>query len=109
MIPPSSFPPSGAFVPLQPLVPKKTLRAMRFICNAPHARAVSLVGDFNAWDPAVHPMTQMPDRAWFLSVELPHGHHRYAFLVDGHLTLDPRAQGIAHNDKGERVSLVPVS
>ena len=54
-------------------------------------------------------MKQMPDRCWLLTVELKHGHHRYAFLVDGVLTLDPRAQGITRNDKGERVSLVPVS
>ena len=88
---------------------KKTLRTMNFICNAPQAGAVSLVGDFNQWDPAKHPMRQMPDRMWLLAVDLPHGHHRYAFLVDGTLTLDPRAQGVTRNDKGERVSLVPVS
>lgn len=88
---------------------RKTLRAVNFICNAPHAQAVSVVGDFNGWNPAAHPMRQTPDRAWFLAVELPHGHHRYAFLVDGTLTLDPRAQGITRNDQGERVSLVPVS
>jgi len=44
-----------------------------------------------------------------LTVELHHGHHRYAFRVDGALTLDPMAQGITRNDAGERVSLVPVS
>jgi hypothetical protein len=44
-----------------------------------------------------------------LTINLKHGHHRYAFLVDGVLNLDPRAQGITRNDKGERVSLVPVS
>ena len=54
-------------------------------------------------------MKRMPDGAWSATVELKHGHHRYAFLVDGNLTLDPRAQGITRNDKGERVSLVPVS
>jgi glucokinase len=32
-----------------------------------------------------------------------------AFLVDGVLTLDPHAQGITRNDKGERVCLIPVS
>jgi 1,4-alpha-glucan branching enzyme len=95
--------------PPKRLIPKKTLRAMNFICLAPQAQAVSLVGDFNEWNPAAHPMKRMPDRAWFVTVELNHGHHRYAFLVDGTLTLDPRAQGITHNDKGERVSLVPVS
>jgi 1,4-alpha-glucan branching enzyme len=87
----------------------KPLRAINFICVAPQAKAVSLVGDFNNWDPTVHPMKQMPDKAWFKTLELKHGHHRYAFLVDGHLTLDPRAQGVTRNDKGERVSLVPVS
>ena len=88
---------------------RKPLRAINFVCNTPEAKAVSLVGDFNNWDPGAHPMKQMPDRAWLLNVELKHGHHRYAFLVDGQLTLDPRAQGVTRNDKGERVSMVPVS
>jgi len=88
---------------------KKPLRAVNFICPAPQAKLVSLVGDFNQWNPDTHPMKQMPDRAWMINVELKHGHHRYAFLVDGVITLDPRAQGITRNDKGERVSLVPVS
>ena len=88
---------------------KQTLRPTNFVCNAPQAKSVSLVGDFNNWNPLSLPMKQMPDRAWLLNVELRHGHHRYAFLVDGVLTLDPRGQGIARNDKGERVSLIPVS
>lgn len=87
----------------------QNLRAQTFICNAPQAQSVSLVGDFNQWNPGMHPMKQMPDRAWLITVELKHGHHRYAFLVDGQLTLDPRGQGITRNDKGERVSLVPIS
>lgn len=88
---------------------KKVLRPVNFICNAPQAHSVSVVGDFNAWDANAHPMRQMPDRAWLLTIEMPHGHHRYAFSVDGQLVLDPRAQGITRNDKGERVSMVPVS
>jgi 1,4-alpha-glucan branching enzyme len=87
----------------------KNLRAINFVCHATQAHSVSLVGDFNKWDPAAHPMKKMPDHSWLLNVELKHGHHRYAFLVDGVLTLDPRAQGVTRNDKGERVSLVPVS
>ena len=87
----------------------RNLRAMNFICQAPEAQSVSLVGDFNQWTPHAHPMKQMPDGAWLLTVELKHGHHRYAFLVDGVLTLDPRAQGITRNDQNERVSLIPVS
>jgi 1,4-alpha-glucan branching enzyme len=88
---------------------RKPLRAVNFICHAPNAKSVSLVGDFNGWNPATHPMKAMPDRSWLLTLELKHGHHRYAFLVDGVLTLDPHAQGITRNEKGERVCLVPVS
>ncbi|MGA2556884.1 MAG: isoamylase early set domain-containing protein [Verrucomicrobiota bacterium] len=87
----------------------RNLRPVNFICHAPQAKHVSLVGDFNHWNPKSHPMSRRPDGGWLLQVELRHGHHRYAFLVDGHLTLDPRAQGIGRNDQGERVSLVPVS
>jgi 1,4-alpha-glucan branching enzyme len=99
----------SSFGLLKPLVPKKTLRALNFICNAPQAHSVSLVGDFNEWNPTAHPMKRMPDGAWLLNVELLHGHHRYAFSVDGTLTLDPRAQGIARDDNGARVSLIAVS
>jgi 1,4-alpha-glucan branching enzyme len=88
---------------------QKTLRSINFICHAPQAAKVCLVGDFNHWDPEANPMKHMPDRSWLLSINLKHGHHRYAFLVDGVLTLDPHAQGITRNDMGERVSLVPVS
>ena len=88
---------------------KKALRAVNFICHATKAKAVSVVGDFNHWDPKAHPMKRMPDHSWLLTIQLKNGHHRYAFWVDGILSLDPHAQGITRNDKGERVSLVPVS
>ena len=87
----------------------RNLRTVNFVCHAPEAKAVGLVGDFNDWDPTKHPMRKMPDGAWTIGVELRHGHHRYAFMVDGTMTLDPRAQGITRNDQGQRVSMVPVS
>ena len=88
---------------------KQPLRAVNFTCTAAQAQTVRLVGDFNGWNPAATPMKRLPDRSWQATVELKHGHHRYAFLVDGQLTLDPRAQGITRNDEGERVCLLPVS
>ena len=88
---------------------QKPLRAVNFICHAVQAKTVYLIGDFNGWNATAHPMKQMPDRSWLLTLELKHGHHRYAFLVDEVVTLDPRAQGITRDDKGNRVSLVPVS
>ena len=87
----------------------KPMQAVNFICTAPEAQSVNLVGDFNDWNPRAHPMKQLVDKAWTLRADLKHGHHRYAFMVDQVLTLDPRAMGITRNDKGERVSMVAVS
>ncbi len=87
----------------------KPMQAVNFICSATEAQAVSLVGDFNNWDPKANPLKQLADKAWTVQVTIKHGHHRYAFIVDNVLTLDPRGMGITRNDKGERVSMVAVS
>lgn len=89
--------------------PRQTLRAVNFVCRAPEAGAVSLVGDFNGWNPSSHRMKQGPDKSWTIQAEMKHGHHRYAFLVDDILTLDPQAMGVTRNDQNERVSLMSVS
>src|SRR4249919_2262240 len=81
------------------------LRSVVFICEAPTAVAVTLVGDFNSWNPFSHPQ-QQPDGGWMVRLEMKHGHHRYAYLVDGILTLDPRAMGVTRNDEGQRVALI---
>ena len=94
---------------LKPLIPKKPLRAVNFICTDTMARSVHLVGDFNHWNPLSHPMRRQPDGAWLLQVELSHGYHQYMFLVDGQMRLDPRAQGKSRSKQGEMVSMVGVS
>jgi 1,4-alpha-glucan branching enzyme len=88
---------------------KRTRHHVNFFCHAPGATRVSLIGDFNHWQPNVHPMRQMPDGSWMASLELPHGYHQYLFLVDGKPVLDPNASGKARNERGEPVSLIPVS
>ena len=54
-------------------------------------------------------MKKGSDGIWTARVDLRHGHHRYAFEVDGHFVLDPTAMGITRDDKGARVSLIAVS
>ena len=80
-----------------------------FFCRAPEAQSVSLIGDFNGWDPAANPMNRMPDGGWMVRLELSHGHHQYQFLVDGKPTLDPNAMGKVHNERNETVSLIAIS
>ena len=88
---------------------KKTFRPVNFVCQAPGAKRVTLVGDFNDWHPDALPLKKQVDGTWCVQVTLGHGHHHYQFLVDGKPTLDPRAHGIARNEANEKVSLVAVS
>lgn len=88
---------------------KRTSKPVNFVCHAPDAATVSIVGDFNHWRGDLHPMSKRPDGVWFAEVYLHHGHHRYAFLVDGERVLDPEAQGITRDDQNQRVSLLSVS
>lgn len=94
---------------LRRLQPNKTTKPFNFICLAPDAKSVSVVGDFNDWSPGAHVMKRHFDGSWQLQVTLGHGHHHYGFLVDGKLTLDPHASGTARNETGQKVSLVAVS
>jgi 1,4-alpha-glucan branching enzyme len=84
-------------------------KPIHFFCEAPRARSVSLIGDFNGWNPAAHPMERQVDGSWFLEVPLSHGHHEYLFLVDGKPTPDTHALGSVRNKRNELVSLVAVS
>lgn len=85
------------------------MQARNFACHASQAQTVSLIGDFNRWNPKANPMARGSDGVWTLRVELRHGHHRYAFLADGQILLDPQAMGITRDDHGQRVSLMAVS
>jgi 1,4-alpha-glucan branching enzyme len=88
---------------------RKTIKPINFICNAPDAKRVTVVGDFNDWDPNAHPLRRQVDGTWSAQVTIGHGHHHYLFLVDDKPTLDPRAQGIARHEQNEKVSLLAVS
>jgi 1,4-alpha-glucan branching enzyme len=88
---------------------KRVTREINFFYMAPEAKVVSVIGDFNNWQPGVHAMTRQPDGGWLIRIPMHHGHHRYQFCVDGKPILDPRAQGISRNERNERVSLIAVS
>jgi 1,4-alpha-glucan branching enzyme len=88
---------------------KKISKPINFVCIAPEAKQVSLIGDFNDWHPNSHPMKRQPDGAWMIQAHLTHGHHHYLFYVDGKTRLDPKAQGSARNEKDEKVSLISIS
>ena len=88
---------------------QRNLHHANFFCQAPAAKQVTLVGDFNGWDPNAIPMTRQPDGRWTASVELSHGDHQYFFLVDGKRVLDPSATGTARDEHNQPVSLRAVN
>jgi 1,4-alpha-glucan branching enzyme len=105
----STVPPPSRGAPLGQPSNGRALHLVDFFCHAPEAKQVSLIGDFNGWQPAAHPMKRMSDGGWYLRLELPHGHHQYLFLVDGKPMLDPNAMGKVHNERNETVSLIAIS
>lgn len=53
-----------------------------FCTWAPHAAAVSVVGDFNGWDAAANPMTRLNEQGlWGATVELTHDYDCYKYQI----------------------------
>ncbi|MEO8623277.1 MAG: isoamylase early set domain-containing protein [bacterium] len=87
-----------------------TLLPVRFEFAAPSASRVSIVGDFNRWNPDSLPMRRSADgRRWMIDVRLPAGRYVYGFVVDGVLARDPLAPQSAGDDFGIPNSVLMVS
>jgi predicted carbohydrate-binding protein with CBM48 len=81
-----------------------------FVFRAPGATRVSLVGDFNGWDPDATPLARATTgEIWTAQVPLEHGLHAYAFVIDGRdWEPDPAAPLAPVATFGSRNSLVVV-
>lgn len=91
--------------------PSATLPIVQqFVFNSRLAHHVSVVGDFNGWDPLSAPMSRSPDGdMWSTTIPLPPGRHSFAFMVDDSIVaLDPRAQKVRDPDLGVDASVVIV-
>jgi 1,4-alpha-glucan branching enzyme len=74
----------GARKPAQPKV-----RSVSFQWVATEANAVSVVGDFNNWDPHAHSLKKEKGGTWRVSLRLKPGRYEYMFVVDGDWREDP--------------------
>ena len=84
--------------------------AVQLVFDAPAARSVSVVGDFNDWQPAAAPMQRLEaGQPWSALVMITPGRHTYAFLVDGaRWVADPRAPRAKDDDFGKPESVLIV-
>jgi hypothetical protein len=79
-----------------------------FRLRAPDAVAVSLVADFNYWNPDTDPLRRAGDGWWEARVTLPQGTHQYAYWVDGKLVTPPDADVTVEDGFGGRNGLLQV-
>jgi 1,4-alpha-glucan branching enzyme len=68
-----------------PRTPRRpsTKRAITFEYFDPSATVVTLVGDFNQWDPKARPLKRDAGRLWKVTVRLEPGTYQYKFVVNG--------------------------
>lgn len=73
--------PAAAPVSGEPTGPPLT----QFVLVAPAAKTVAVVGDFNDWNlSAATPLVrEAGDGVWWVTLPLPPGRYRYAYIVDG--------------------------
>jgi hypothetical protein len=76
--------PRTSSVPVQAIVTERAAQVMQFVLVAPSAHKVALVGDFNDWSLSATQLARKAgDGVWWVTVTLPPGRYRYAFVVDG--------------------------
>lgn len=81
---------------------------VKFVFVAPTATRVSLVGDFNQWNPEATPM-QRTGGTWTVTLPLRAGRHLYSFVLDGTQWLpDPSAPLAPEDGFGHANSVVLV-
>jgi len=91
----------------------KTGRTCRVTFKLPaevHAKTAYLLGDFNDWDPTVHPMNLLKDGSFSVTISLkPGSSNRFRYLLDGERwENDWAADSYIPNDYGGEDSLVEV-
>lgn len=71
---------------------------------------VSVVGDFNGWDPLVHPLKKRSNGTRSVAVDLPGGTHAFRYLGgDGCFFDDPDADAVEPNGYGDTHSVLVVT
>lgn len=79
----------ASYMTPEELAPTNRFRVF-FDLDAPMAKTVSVVGVFNEWDPAAHPMTRREDDGWwYIELDFFPQNYGYKFYVDGGWITDP--------------------
>jgi hypothetical protein len=95
--------------PVALAAPEESATATQFVLVAPDAKTVTLVGDFNDWNlSATHLARQDANGVWWVTVPLPPGRYRYAFVVDSTGWRSDPAAPAAEDEFGRPSSVVTI-
>jgi hypothetical protein len=93
-----------------PGVAQAGTQPVQFVIVASDAATVSLVGDFNDWDPGAAPLERGEGGVWSVVLPLRSGQFTYSFLVNGEeWRADPAAPRAGGEDFGRPSSIVLVA
>lgn len=92
----------------RPSAPMMTPNGVLFAFEAPDARRVQLVGDFNGWVLDGTEMTHV-GTVWTSVLKLAPGRYRYRYVIDGDWRTDPLNQEVEPSPYGGHNSVVVVA
>jgi len=81
---------------------------VEFRLYKPGARSISLVGDFNNWNPENDLLGKNRDGIWRLKKRIPAGKYRYKYIVDGEWVPDLYNRHSASDITGQICSILTV-
>lgn len=87
----------------------KELQRVTFSFNAPTARSVCVVGDFNNWNINGNAKLEKSNGVWSKEFSLESGTYQYRFVVDGQWLEDPTNPRTIKNPFGEHNSLLEIT
>lgn len=87
----------------------KDKNRVEFRVYSPKASFVSVVGDFNRWNPENDLLKKGKDGIWRIKKRLSPGSYRYKFVIDGEWTNDIYNSMSASDDTGSTCSMIKIN
>ena len=88
--------------------PIETPAGIIFSYKDKYAKHISVVGDFNNWNPNISPMKKNKYHVWKTTIPLKKGNYSYKFAVDRQWILDPHNPNRVSNKLGDQRSVLVV-
>jgi len=81
---------------------KISKKIINFEYFSPDVKEVSLVGDFNHWNPKTNPMKKDKKGTWNATLFLEPGRYEYRIVADGNWENDPSCSFCVDNEFGSK-------